>query len=186
MGKVLSIAARQANRFNVESRAEKVISQSKPKPAPKFQSNLKDLQRVLDENPDILQELNKKNVPLDDNLKRVFVTSTDVITEPSRKDPDKPLPLNRTAIEEFEYGHLEPQSIPKGRCTLRQAIEFISKHQTEPEIWTSSKVSAEYAMKEALVSNILKHFKTFELHLPDKAVQKRKLLMKADSNKTIE
>lgn len=50
MGKVLSIAARQANRFNVESRAEKVISQSKPKPAPKFQSNLKDLQRVLDGN----------------------------------------------------------------------------------------------------------------------------------------
>lgn len=48
MGKVLSIAARQVNRFNVESRAEKVISQSKPKPAPTFESNLKDLQRVLD------------------------------------------------------------------------------------------------------------------------------------------
>ncbi|EAT43384.1 AAEL005171-PA [Aedes aegypti] len=186
MGKVLSIAARQVNRFNVESRAEKVISQSKPKPAPKFQSNLKDLQRVLDENPDLLQELNKKHAPLDDNLKRVFVTSTDVIPEPTHKDPSKPLPLNRNAIDEFEYGHLEPQSVPKGHCTLRQAIEFISKHHTEPQIWTSSKIATEYAMKEALVSNILQHFKTFELHIPDKTAEKRKLLLKSDTNKTLE
>ncbi|XP_065074865.1 protein NDUFAF4 homolog [Ochlerotatus camptorhynchus] len=186
MGKVLSIAARQVNRFNIESRAEKVISQSKPKPAPTFQSNLKDLQRVLDENPELIQELNKKNQPLDDHLKQVFVTSTDTINnEAAHKDSSKPLPLNRSTNEEFEFGHLEPQKISKGHCTLRQAIEFISKHHTEPNTWTCSKISNDYGMKESLVQNILHHFKTFELHLPEKVIEKRKLL-KPSANKSIE
>ncbi|XP_062552180.1 protein NDUFAF4 homolog [Armigeres subalbatus] len=183
MGKVLSVVVRQVNRFNVESRAEKVISQSKPKPAPKFQSNLNDLQRVLDENPDLINELNKKNTALDNKLKQVFVTSTDVTPQPASK---KPLPLLRTISEEFEYGHMEPQSVPKGHCTLRQAIEFISNHHTVPDIWTSSKIANDYAMKETLVNSILKHFHPFGIHLPDKAVEKRKLLMKINSNKSLQ
>lgn len=47
MGKVLSIALRKAQRFNVENRAQRVISQPKPKPAPKYESNLKDLEKIL-------------------------------------------------------------------------------------------------------------------------------------------
>jgi NADH dehydrogenase [ubiquinone] 1 alpha subcomplex assembly factor 4 len=47
MGKAMSLVARQANKFNVENRAHKVISQSKPKAAPKFSQNLQDLERVL-------------------------------------------------------------------------------------------------------------------------------------------
>lgn len=187
MGKVLSIAARKVNRFNVESRAEKVISQSKPKPAPTYQSNLKDLQRVLDENPDLIQQLNKKNQPLDDHLKQVFVTSTDTMASTAtRNESSKPLPLNRSIVEEYEFGHLEPQKILKGHCTLRQAIEFISKHHTEPNTWTCSKIASDYGMKEVLVQNILNHFKTFEVHLPEKVTEKRKLLMKSSSNKSLE
>lgn len=33
--------------FNVESRAEKVISRDKPVPAPKYKSNIEDMERVL-------------------------------------------------------------------------------------------------------------------------------------------
>lgn len=51
MGKVFSVVAKYsrlpAQRFNVENRAHRVISQDKPNPAPKFLSNLKDLERVL-------------------------------------------------------------------------------------------------------------------------------------------
>ena len=43
----MSVVGRQVQRFNVENRAQKVISQAKPKPAPKFESNLRDLERVL-------------------------------------------------------------------------------------------------------------------------------------------
>lgn len=47
MGKVLSVGAREVRNFNVENRAHKVISQSKPKPAPKYEANVKELERVL-------------------------------------------------------------------------------------------------------------------------------------------
>ena len=33
--------------YNIESRAHKVISQSKPKAAPKFKDTIKDLERVI-------------------------------------------------------------------------------------------------------------------------------------------
>lgn len=47
MGKVMSVVAGKVQRFNVENRAHRVISQDKPKAAPKFESNIKDLERVL-------------------------------------------------------------------------------------------------------------------------------------------
>lgn len=46
MGKVMSVMVRTVNRFNVEQRAQKVISQDKPKAAPKFGYNLKELEEV--------------------------------------------------------------------------------------------------------------------------------------------
>lgn len=47
MGKVMSVALAKAQRFNVENRAHRIISMDKPKAAPKFESNLIDLERVL-------------------------------------------------------------------------------------------------------------------------------------------
>lgn len=51
MGKAMSVAVNSATkkvkRFNVENRAQKVISQDKPTPAPTFKSNKIDLERVL-------------------------------------------------------------------------------------------------------------------------------------------
>ena len=47
MGKVMSVMGRQVQRFNVENRAHKVISQDKATAAPKYKSNIKDLDKVL-------------------------------------------------------------------------------------------------------------------------------------------
>ncbi|XP_055595635.1 protein NDUFAF4 homolog [Uranotaenia lowii] len=180
MGKVLSVISRQANRFNVENRAEKVISQNKPKPAPTFSSNQKDLERILQEYPEIIEEQSKKHGTLDDNLRHVYVTSTDKF--PVTNVKDKPLPLDRTSVESFELGHLEPTTVAKGRCSLRQAMTFISNHQVDPNIWNVTKIANDFQMKEALVEDILKHFKTFELHIPTKVSEGKQLLVKP--NKT--
>ncbi|XP_058829886.1 protein NDUFAF4 homolog [Topomyia yanbarensis] len=184
MGKVLSIVVRQANLYNVENRAQKVISQAKPQPAPTFESNLKDLDRVLKKHPDLIQELNVKNKALDDKLKVVFVTSTDSEHEPLRaQDTEKALPSDRTTTDDFEFGHLEPLKVAKGHCTLRQAIKFISDHHSSEAEWTTSKIAKEYNIKESVIRNILSYFKTFELHVPDEKLEKRKLLLKIP-NKT--
>uniref|UniRef100_A0A2M3ZD05 NADH dehydrogenase [ubiquinone] 1 alpha subcomplex assembly factor 4 n=1 Tax=Anopheles braziliensis TaxID=58242 RepID=A0A2M3ZD05_9DIPT len=190
MGKVLSTVGRQVQRFNVEGRAQKVISQAKPKPAPKFESNLRDLERVLKEHPEIVEEQSRKNVTLDEHLRQVYVTSKDTLPEPlpnANQAADKPLPINRASVEEYEFGHLEPRTITKGRCTLRQAVQFIGNHQTDPEQWTAAKIAEYYRMKESLVVDILAHFKSFEVHLPDKNLERRRLLTRAtEGSKQIE
>ncbi|XP_038119498.1 protein NDUFAF4 homolog [Culex quinquefasciatus] len=166
MGIVQSLVSRQFNKFNVENRAQKIISQDKPKPAPKFDSNLRDLERVLQEYPELINKQNKKDELLDDYLKHVYVTSTR--SEPTRqRQLEYALPLDRSAVDDFEFGHLEPQKVSKGRCTLRQAMEFISNHQTDPSQWNAAAISKRYDLKENLVNDILKHFKPFELHLPE-------------------
>lgn len=63
---------------------------------------------------------------------------------------DKQLPLNRTTPEEYEYGYLEPARVTPGRCTMRQALKFITDHQSEPEKWTVTRISEEYKLKPEL------------------------------------
>uniref|UniRef100_A0A182JFZ1 NADH dehydrogenase [ubiquinone] 1 alpha subcomplex assembly factor 4 n=1 Tax=Anopheles atroparvus TaxID=41427 RepID=A0A182JFZ1_ANOAO len=189
MGKVMSVVGRQVQRFNVENRAQKVISQTKPKPAPKFESNLRDLERVLKEHPEIVEEQSRKNVQLDANLRQVYVTSKDVMIDAKSaqtEDAEKLLPINRSSVEEYEFGHLEPRTVTKGRCTLRQAVQFIANHQTEPQHWSAAKIAEYYNMKEPLVQNILDHFKSFEVHLPDKNLEKGRILTRVEPTKQIE
>lgn len=47
MGKVMSIASRKVQRFNVENRAHKILEREKPIAAPKYESNIRDYQKVL-------------------------------------------------------------------------------------------------------------------------------------------
>ena len=46
MGKVYSVISRQVQRFNVENRAHRIISQNKPAPAPKYPATLEELERI--------------------------------------------------------------------------------------------------------------------------------------------
>lgn len=39
----------------------------------------------------------------------------------------------------------------RGRTTLRQAIEFIGRHQHEPETWTVDRIADEYKLKNTVV-----------------------------------
>lgn len=50
MGNVASLVVRKARRFNVENRAQRVLDQDRPTAAPKFEANVRDLQKVLDGN----------------------------------------------------------------------------------------------------------------------------------------
>jgi len=44
----MSVAIRKANRFNVENRAHKVLEKDKPIPAPSYEYNKRDIERVLE------------------------------------------------------------------------------------------------------------------------------------------
>ncbi|CAO1442145.1 unnamed protein product [Diamesa tonsa] len=178
MGKVMSIMGRQVQRFNVENRAHKVISQDKATAAPKYKSNLKDLDKVLKDFPEIVEQSSTKDSSLDDRLKKVFVTSSNIVDQRRIINPEKPLPLLRSTPDDFEYGFQETEitKIARGKCTLRQAIQFISDNQTSPEEWTVTKIANEYKVKEEHIDNIVKHFRTFSIYIPEKGSSKKILL----------
>ncbi|XP_004523185.1 protein NDUFAF4 homolog [Ceratitis capitata] len=180
MGKVMSMVARKVNRFNVENRAHRVLERDKPVPAPKFESNIQDMQRALELDPNLIEKLNKKDQALDDRLKDVYVTSEDRFIDyaAQRTDPDKPLPLSRKTVQDFEYGYREPTRVVPGRCTLRQAMQFITDHQSDPDLWTKQRIATDYKLKENVVENILYYFKSFNVYIPDKG-QKERILSQA-------
>ncbi|XP_023163784.1 protein NDUFAF4 homolog [Drosophila hydei] len=169
MGKAMSMVARKANRFNVENRAHRVLEREKPTPAPKYESNLRDMERTLELDPNFVDKLNTKDASLDTRLKDVYVTSKDQFIQRvlQRQETDRPLPLERTTPDDFEYGYMEPTKTSSGHCTLRQAMQFINDHQIAPEEWTAMKIADQYKLKEAHVANILYYFKTFNIYIPD-------------------
>lgn len=57
------------------------------------------------------------------------------------------------------------QKVPRGKVTLRQAIQFISDHQQNPKEWTPERIANEFKVKRENVDNILEHFRMFQIHL---------------------
>ncbi|KAL9898575.1 NADH dehydrogenase [ubiquinone] 1 alpha subcomplex assembly factor 4 [Glossina fuscipes fuscipes] len=169
MGQVASFVVRKINRFNVESRAHRVLERDKPTPAPKYESNLRDMERTMELDPTFLEKLNKKDLELDQRLKNVYVTSKDSydINKSKAEKDIQSLPTDRSTPEDFQYGYQEPKKVTVGRCTLKQALEFITNHQSDPEKWTAQKIADDYKMKPKLIEHILHHFKTYNIYVPD-------------------
>ncbi|GFT91930.1 uncharacterized protein NPIL_338261 [Nephila pilipes] len=107
-------------------------------------------------------ELTKKPTELLDRLKVVKVTS-----EGSSEQPvsTRPLPQERAAVGVPLYGYEEPKHIPEGKCSLRQALEFITQHQNDPQTHSVKSIAESHSMKETDVGNIMKHFRVFELYI---------------------
>lgn len=203
MGKVLSVVTSQFRNYNIEQRAHNAISQTKLRPVPKYESTKKDLERILLgneifnknignkirfifflENPEIVEETQRKNPELDNRLKQVFVTSSHNIDQKRNLNPERPLPLETTPVEFFELGfrELEVSQITPGKCSLRQIIQFIGDHKLNPEEWTAEKIASDYKMKVEDVKNLLEFYRIFELHVPEKGKKKQQVLLRTNYN----
>lgn len=56
------------------------------------------------------------------------------------------LPKQRS-MENFQLGYKDADRVPPGRVSLLQAINFISKHQSNPQEWTIEKIAEENKIK---------------------------------------
>lgn len=166
MGKVYSRLLRPLRTFNISNRAERVISKDKPTPAPQYSYVEKQKALVDKMHPDFMETHLKKDMNLDDRLKEVFVTSNQSAS--SDEVSTKSLPQDKTPPPVFEYGIYEPAVIPEGKCSLRQAIEFISKYDKNPTENCIENIAQTYKLDKKIVENIVKHFivPTFE-KVPD-------------------
>ncbi|XP_063705050.1 protein NDUFAF4 homolog [Culicoides brevitarsis] len=168
------LVVRAAQRFNAESRAHKVIDKIKAgdvRPAPKYEAAVRQLEQTLEQNPGLIEKLSKKDAPLDDRLRQVYVTSQREIIEPEQTS-DRPLPLSRTTPEEFDFGYLEPQKVPRGKIAMRDVLQMLNEHQMDPEEGTAAKFSEKYKVKESYIEDILKHYKVLSVHISDPKMKK--------------
>ena len=72
------LITRPMQRFNIESRTEKLLNRDKPIPAPKYQTDIELLDKVRRANPEILEETRKRDPELENRLKQVHLHSSDI------------------------------------------------------------------------------------------------------------
>ncbi|XP_029168206.1 protein NDUFAF4 homolog isoform X2 [Nylanderia fulva] len=151
MGKVYSLLTRPIRTFNIANRAERIISREKPVPAPQYAYAEKQKKFADKVNPNFLKEHYQKNMQLDQRLKDVFVTSTDPekVIEPTKES--RSLPQNRHAPDEFIFDFYEPTMIPVGKCSMKQAMQFIWDHQHDPVTYNSEHIAAGYKIDKKIM-----------------------------------
>lgn len=66
-------------------------------------------------------------------------------------DPRRALPSDRKEVEDFEYGIKEPEKVPVGRATLKQALEFITNHQNDRRRYSVAKIAEDYLIPQETV-----------------------------------
>lgn len=147
--------------YNVIERAEKSLDIEKRRSAPRHPGTEEKFEKLLKGNPGIKVEHEKKPEDLLNRLKIVKVTSTDELPKVESHRSARALPQARIAQSVPDFGYEEPKIIPVGKCSLRQALEFITKIQNDPENWTIQKVAEEYNLNSTDVENVVNHFRTF-------------------------
>jgi len=164
---------RNLQRFNIESRTDKILAKEKPKPAPKYASDERLRQELL---KDIQEEMNKeihnKSSPHDSRLKQVYVTSQDPspetrfdpdINRRRPENPDRPLPRARTirGIDRSGFAVDENKIIKKGKISLEKVQEMVATHKLDPEKNTPTILAQYYALDLAHTEAVLEHFRIF-------------------------
>lgn len=56
--------------------------------------------------------------------------------------------MDRSQVEDFEYGYKEPEIVPKGKVTLRQVLKFITDHAEDPKKNDINNISKTYNLSE--------------------------------------
>ncbi|CAK9830006.1 Protein NDUFAF4 homolog [Anthophora retusa] len=136
MGKVYSLLTRPIRTFNIENRAERVITREKPIRAPEHAGVQKQREEVNKLYPDFMETQNKKSSQLDDYLKDVFVVS---------EDPQE-VPVSQKLI------------VSRGKCTFNEVVEFLNLYYKNPQEYTVEKISQDYNLDKEIVVNIVSHF----------------------------
>ncbi|XP_064095113.1 protein NDUFAF4 homolog isoform X1 [Macrobrachium nipponense] len=179
MGKAFSALGRKAGKpirnYNIEERAHRAIMEKNRPKAPRHESTVRLIEDSVRSLPEEIKEnLKGKDKELLERLRTVYVTSKDVTPEIkiSSETPNRPLPVDRKTMEDPEYGFHVPARVPYGKITLRDALQAISKHQEDPQLWTAKKISYEYKIDSGLAEKMLTYFRTFIVVVPNKKEQR--------------
>ncbi|XP_035731674.1 protein NDUFAF4 homolog [Vespa mandarinia] len=173
MGGLVGKIKQSMHRFNIENRANNVISSSKIIPAPKYAATIKQLKVAQELNPHFLKKHYEKDFKFDEQLKNVYVTSTETkMNTLDQPNPDRPLPTSRTS-EDFEFGFYMPDSVPVGKLTLKDIFQIIIEHKEDSVKNSSNILATKYKLDEETIEKLLDYYKLYQLVLPKQKVDKK-------------
>ena len=157
-------ALRKTQRFNIESRTNRFLEKNVKVAAPKPLATQREIEKLNQEMPNLMEELQKPNPELIDRLKDVYVSSLDPPPEKFSKpvDPKKPLPVQRTTEPEDHF-YVEPTTLPPGKLSLKQALQLLSKYQLDKKTNTVESLAQDYNLSIKDVENIVEYFKVYTL-----------------------
>uniref|UniRef100_UPI0025412BF5 NADH dehydrogenase [ubiquinone] 1 alpha subcomplex assembly factor 4 n=1 Tax=Euleptes europaea TaxID=460621 RepID=UPI0025412BF5 len=152
--------SRALNRFNLENRAHREVARAKPKPAPRHPA-------AAQSDPDKFQEeIKKKDEHLHTLLKEIYVDSRDppvIVKNSGGSLPSKT--EERRLAKTGRLGHLDVQSIPKGKISIIEALTFLSNHHRSPNEWTAETIANEYSLELKDVTALLTYFIPFSVEI---------------------
>ncbi|MBN3318223.1 NDUF4 factor, partial [Atractosteus spatula] len=175
-----SRVSRAFRNFNLENRAHREISKSKPSAAPHHPLTKGIIQQIK-ENPEATESINKKNEHLLSLLKTVYVESKDppqlnpVKTKIPSKNEEECRPCKSRVVGN-PYGILDIKGIPKGKLSIVEALTVLNNHKRSPKSWTPNKIAQEYSLDLKDTKALLEFFILFDVKIiPPKTEDKKQI-----------
>ncbi|XP_036438451.1 NADH dehydrogenase [ubiquinone] 1 alpha subcomplex assembly factor 4 [Colossoma macropomum] len=155
-------------RFNVESRAHKEISKSKPEPAPRHET--------FKPGPVVSEEIHRKDDPLLFRLKQLYVESKDPVKQ-TAVVPELKKVERRPLKHSFPGDHLgigEITDVPVGKISIVEALKVLNDHKRSPQTWTLEKIAQDYSLQLKDAKALVEFFIPFEVKIiPPKSDRKQ-------------
>ncbi|XP_034944146.1 protein NDUFAF4 homolog [Chelonus insularis] len=166
MGIIRSKLMRPLKTYNVGHRAEKVISQEKPKSAPYYPSVYEQIKVAKEASPNFIKEHYKKDSELYERLKGVFVTSNMTENPKIKQKEKKTLPFSTITPDAFEFGFWEPKEVSERKCNLRNVIVMLADHITNKEQNSAEILAEKYKLDLKDVENLLEYYRVLQIFEP--------------------
>ena len=146
---------RRLQRYNIDSRTEKLLNKEKPKTAPKFQSDKELLELIRKDMPQIVEAANKKDTELLQKLDSIYVTSEDPddsnpdINRIRSINPNRPFPSKqKQPSKPLNTGFSEAAglygSAKQGKLSLDVAKSIMSEYSRKEESSTLISLANEH------------------------------------------
>ncbi|XP_052441690.1 NADH dehydrogenase [ubiquinone] 1 alpha subcomplex assembly factor 4 [Carassius gibelio] len=159
-----SRVTRLIRNFNLENRAQREISKTKPTAAPRHPSS-------RSPGEELPGEVHLKNDPLLSMLKDVYVESKDpdpqaeAGPEVKKVEEDTQRRALKYSLPGDPYGFCDVTDVPKGRLSLVEALTALNNHKRLPKTWTPEKLAQEYSLDPKDAKALTEFFFPFDIKI---------------------
>ena len=152
----------------IEQSSEPVVKAPKHVPTEKY------LLELIEKHPEIMEQVKRTPQEIIEGAKQIKVNTMTVAADfnvkqetDATRDAASLLPHKRRKVLLAEMGVKDPDQVPVGKVSLREAIHMISAHRDDPEKYSVETIAGIHDMKSEDVFSIVDHFKLFQVYHPE-------------------